>query len=59
RAVDAAVQDGFARQLGSFKQPRSIKIFDDFPRSTLEKIAKVQLLEIIAQEAQLSSSTKS
>jgi crotonobetaine/carnitine-CoA ligase len=59
RAVEAAVQDACARQLASFKQPRSIKIFDDFPRSTLEKIAKVQLRELIAEEAKLSTSTKS
>ncbi len=39
----ALVQAACAKQLADFKQPREILMVDDFPRSTLEKIAKAQL----------------
>ena len=51
RFVEEAVLKACAEQLASFKQPRQIKIVEDFPRSTLEKIAKAQLRELIADEA--------
>ena len=34
-------------QLASFKRPVEIRFVDDFPRSTLEKIAKAQLRELL------------
>jgi carnitine-CoA ligase len=39
----ALVQAACAKQLTDFKQPREFLMVDDFPRSTLEKIAKAQL----------------
>jgi carnitine-CoA ligase len=39
----AQVQAACARQLADFKQPREVRLIDEFPRSTLEKIAKAQL----------------
>jgi crotonobetaine/carnitine-CoA ligase len=51
--VERDVLAACAHQLASFKQPRQIRIFDDFPRSTLEKIAKAQLRELIEQEKEV------
>ena len=34
-------------QLASFKRPVEIRFVQDFPRSTLEKIAKAQLRELL------------
>ncbi len=36
-------------QLADFKRPAEIRLIEDFPRSTLEKIAKVQLREMLEQ----------
>lgn len=51
--VERDVLAACAHQLASFKQPRQIRIFDDFPRSTLEKIAKAQLRELIEKEKEV------
>lgn len=53
KLVERDVLAACAHQLASFKQPRQIRIFDDFPRSTLEKIAKAQLRELIEQEKEV------
>ena len=41
--LEARAIETCATKLADFKVPRSIEVIDDFPRSTLEKIAKVQL----------------
>jgi crotonobetaine/carnitine-CoA ligase len=38
-------------QLADFKRPREIRLVDDFPRSTLEKISKAQLRSLLAFKA--------
>jgi crotonobetaine/carnitine-CoA ligase len=43
------VQAACITQLASFKQPVEIHLIEDFPRSTLEKIAKAQLREMLEQ----------
>ena len=45
--VSAACQ----AQLADFKRPVEIRLVDDFPRSTLEKIAKAQLRQQIEGES--------
>ena len=40
-------------QLADFKVPREIRIIDDFPRSTLEKIAKAELRKMLAAEGKM------
>lgn len=39
-----------AQSLADFKRPREIRLVEDFPRSTLEKIAKAQLRAQLAAE---------
>ena len=41
-------------QLADFKVPREIRIVDDFPRSTLEKIAKAELRKLLAAEPKVA-----
>lgn len=45
-----------AAQLASFKQPHEMRIVKDFPRSTLEKIAKAELRRMLEAETQEGSS---
>jgi len=48
-ALKERVQAACITQLASFKQPVEIHLIEDFPRSTLEKIAKAQLREMLEQ----------
>ena len=36
--------------LADFKCPRDIRILSEFPRSTLEKIAKAELRKLVEEE---------
>jgi carnitine-CoA ligase len=38
-------------QLADFKRPREMRIVKDFPRSTLEKIAKAELRRMLQAES--------
>ena len=49
-ALRAAVQAACSTALADFKQPREVRLIDDFPRSTLEKIAKAQLRAMLEGE---------
>lgn len=46
RAIAAACADALA----DFKRPREIRVVDELPRSTLEKIAKAELRRLLAAE---------
>ncbi len=46
-ALIRAIEADCAAQLADFKRPREIKILEDFPRSTLEKIAKAELRKML------------
>jgi crotonobetaine/carnitine-CoA ligase len=48
-ALIAAVQATCTRDLADFKRPREVRLIDDFPRSTLEKIAKAQLRAMLEE----------
>jgi len=49
-ALARAIDDACARALADFKRPREIRIVDELPRSTLEKIAKAELRGLLAAE---------
>ena len=38
-------------QSADFKRPREVRIVADLPRSTLDKVAKAQLRELLVREA--------
>jgi len=46
----ARVQAACVTQLADFKRPHEVRLVDDFPRSTLEKIAKAQLRQALLAE---------
>jgi len=50
-ALVVAIEAACAKALADFKRPRKIRVIEEFPRSTLEKIAKAQLRELLASEA--------
>ena len=50
RALAAAIEAQCTSALADFKRPREVRIVDDMPRSTLEKIAKAQLRALLASE---------
>ncbi len=51
RALADAVARACAQSLAAFKVPREVRVVDELPRSTLEKIAKAQLRAQLAGEA--------
>ena len=50
-ALGRAVEDACRAALADFKRPREVRIVDELPRSTLEKIAKAELRKLLASEA--------
>ncbi len=42
-AVQARIRDACAASLADFKRPVEIRVLEEFPRSTLEKVAKAEL----------------
>ena len=46
----ARVAAACAAQLADFKRPHEVRLVEDFPRSTLEKIAKAQLRQALLAE---------
>lgn len=49
--LKAKVMEACRKGLADFKHPRDIRIVSEFPRSTLEKIAKAELRKLIDAEA--------
>lgn len=45
--LPARVQAACEAQLADFKRPREIRLVEDFPRSTLEKISKAELRRLL------------
>ena len=52
KTMEAAIIDVCAKNLSDFKVPRAVYFVDDFPRATLEKVAKNKLREMA--DAQLT-----
>ncbi|MGA0796171.1 MAG: hypothetical protein ACO3P0_08845, partial [Quisquiliibacterium sp.] len=44
------IEASCAAALADFKRPREVHVIEDFPRSTLEKIAKAQLRKMLAEQ---------
>lgn len=55
----ARVASACAVQLADFKRPREIRLVEDFPRATLEKIAKAELRRQLESEAPVGKGTAS
>lgn len=51
QALLGTIREACASALADFKQPHHIRLIEDFPRSTLEKIAKAQLRAMLDDEA--------
>ncbi|HWS74930.1 MAG TPA: ATP-dependent acyl-CoA ligase, partial [Quisquiliibacterium sp.] len=51
-ALAQAIEDACRAALADFKRPREVRVVDELPRSTLEKIAKAELRKLIADEQQ-------
>ena len=49
-ALTGAIDAACTRALAGFKRPREVRIVDELPRSTLEKIAKAQLRQLLEDE---------
>ena len=49
-ALVAAIEAACGTTLADFKRPREVRVVDELPRSTLEKIAKAELRKILAAE---------
>lgn len=49
-ALASAVQDACRDALADFKRPREVRVVEELPRSTLEKVAKVELRKLLAAE---------
>lgn len=49
-ALVAAVEAACATSLADFKRPREVRVVDELPRSTLEKIAKAELRRLLSAE---------
>lgn len=52
RGLLSAIESACIRELADFKRPRELRIVDELPRSTLEKIAKAQLRALLVEESQ-------
>jgi crotonobetaine/carnitine-CoA ligase len=50
--LETTILNACRRNLADFKVPRAIRIVGDLPRSTLEKVAKHKLRELLRTEAQ-------
>jgi crotonobetaine/carnitine-CoA ligase len=55
-ALINAIEAACARELADFKRPREIRIVEDFPRSTLEKINKAALRRLLEDATGATSS---
>jgi crotonobetaine/carnitine-CoA ligase len=49
--LDVAILAACNEKLAKFKVPRAVRMVSDLPRSTLEKVAKHKLREILRDEA--------
>lgn len=52
----AAINAACVHSLATFKQPRQVRLVEALPRSTLEKVAKARLRELLSAEAAANSS---
>jgi crotonobetaine/carnitine-CoA ligase len=47
----AELTERCAMMLAGFKRPREVRIVDELPRSTLDKVAKARLRELLVAES--------